>query len=67
MSLAEELLADLDDIEDANDELAAGDDNIMDAAEQLEELARKMDGSIHSIAKLNASDEVGMGLNGLFR
>ena len=62
MSLAEELLADLDDIEDANDELAAGDDNIMDATEQLEELAKKMDGSIHSIAQLNASDEVGIQL-----
>lgn len=56
MSLAEELLADLDDIEDANDELAGED--IMDAAEQLEELTKKMDGSIHTIAQLNSSDEV---------
>ena len=57
MSLAEELLADLDDIGEVNDDIE--DEDIVDVNEQLQ-MASKMDtdGSIHSLTKLNKSEVV---------
>ena len=57
MSLAEELLADLDDIGEVNDDVE--DEDIVDVNEQLQ-MASKMDtdGSIPSLTKLNKSEVV---------
>ena len=57
MSLAEELLADLDDIGEVNDDIE--DEDIVDVNEQLQ-MASKMDtdGSIYSLTKLNKSEVV---------
>ena len=58
MSLADELLADLvDDGDEVNEEENEGDD-IMDAAEQLEDLAKLADKTVKAFAKLRDSEEV---------
>lgn len=59
MSLADELLADLvDDGAEANEEEI--EDDIMDAAEQLEDLAKLADKTVRAVAKLRGSDQVCM-------
>ena len=60
MSLADELLADLDEVgEEVNEEELMHDEEIMDAAtEQLEDLAKMADKSVRGVAKLSESKEV---------
>ena len=60
MSLADELLADLDEVgEEVNEEEMMQDEEIMDAAtEQLEDLAKMADKSVRAVAKLGESKEV---------
>ena len=58
MSLADELLADLEEVGEDDDQQHEGDE-IMDAAvEQLEDLAKMADKSVRAVAKLGESREV---------
>ena len=59
MSLADELLADLEEVGEDDDQQHELGDEIMDAAaEQLEDLAKMADKSVRAVAKLGESREV---------
>ena len=61
MSLAEELLADLYEVGgefDDEDVKDVGEEEIMEADQQLEELVKQADQSVKAVAKLNDSEMV---------
>ena len=58
MSLADELLADLEEVGEDDDQQHEGDEIMDAAAEQLEDLAKMADKSVRAVAKLGESREV---------
>ena len=58
MSLAEELLADLDEVGGEVEDEDYKEEDIMEADQQLEDLLKKADQSVKAVAKLNDSEEV---------
>lgn len=58
MSLAEELLADLDEVGGEVEEEEYDEEEIMEADQQLEDLLKMADQSVKAVAKLNDSQKV---------
>ena len=58
MSLAEELLADLDEIGGEVEDEEYNEEEIMEADKQLEDLLKMADQSVKAVAKLNDSERV---------
>lgn len=58
MSLAEELLADLDEVGGEVEDEEYDEEEIMEADQQLEDLLKMADQSVKAVAKLNDSEKV---------
>ena len=63
MSLAEELLADLDEMGGEMEDEEYNEEDIMEADQQLEDLLKMADQSVKAVAKLNDSEQVSVIIN----